>query len=658
MPSTFRAPSAQRLRLLDSRFGVALLLGFMFLGIQSALRVALVARAWPELDGPVARLPRVFLVGLLHDLGVLGWILAPALLALALMPLGCLRSRAWRALMILGLALTLALLAFAVAAEWFFWDEFQARFNFIAVDYLVYTTEVLANLRESYPLPLVVGGCVGCALVVLVILRAPLARALAVELRTRRLAPELLLLLVPPFTLLVDQGGQATDGERLTRELSANGLASLVRAFRDPVLDYSSLYRTLPEAQVFAALRTELGCADTELVPTPASDITRSVTRVRPLARKNVIFVVVESLSASFLGAFGNTRGLTPHLDALADESLFFTQLFATGTRTVRGLEALTLSVPPTPGHAIPRRLDNQNLSSIGWVFREAGYDVKYVYGGRAYFDNMRSFFGGNGFDIVDRDSLSDEEIRFSNAWGVCDQDLLARVLREADDSFAARRPFFTMAMTTSNHRPYTYPDVISIPPGTSRDGAVAYTDLALGEFLELARSRPWFSETLFVICADHCASSAGKNEVELARHHIPCWIYAPGFVLPERLDRIASQIDIAPTLLSLLGFEYQSRFFGQDQSQPAPARAFVGNYQSVGLFAEDRLTLLCPKRESLSFAVGQDFAMTPCPEDARALARTIAYYQGASMLYASGGLRHLPVVASTPGSVSSLRQP
>ena len=168
--------------------------------------------------------------------------------------------------------------------------------------------------------------------------------------------------------------------------------------------------------------------------------------------------VIEESLSAEYLGIFGNRFGLTPNFDRLAERSLLFTHLLATGTRTVRGLEAITLSIPPLPGISIVKRPGNEGLFSWGSLMQDKGYETKYLYAGYGYFDNMSYFFSHNGFSIVDRSNFTRDEITFANIWGVCDEDLFKKTIQESDKSWTAGKPFFSMVMTTSNHRPYTYP--------------------------------------------------------------------------------------------------------------------------------------------------------------------------------------------------------
>jgi len=352
------------------------------------------------------------------------------------------------------------------------------------------------------------------------------------------------------------------------------------------------------------------------------------------------MLVMIESLSASYMGIYGDNKNLTPHIDALTKKSLFFSHFFATGTRTVRGMEAVTMSVPPTPGRSIVKRPDNHHMFGMGWVFKDRGYDNKFIYAGHGYFDNMNDYFGHNGFQIVDRNSFKDNEVTFSNVWGVCDEDLFDKSIQEADKSYADKKPFFSFIMTTSNHRPYTYPDgKIDIPSHTGRWGGVKYTDYAIHAFLEKAAKKPWFDDTLFVFVADHNGGSAGKNDLPLYRYKIPLIIYAPAIVKAQNITKVSSQIDLAPTLLSMLHWDYKSKFYGKDiLSDDFKPRALIGTYQKLGLYQNNKLTILTPDASAKTYKVKalklKSTEYEEVPIDKKDLDDAVGYYQSASYFY------------------------
>ncbi|MDX1974888.1 MAG: sulfatase-like hydrolase/transferase [Rickettsiales bacterium] len=523
---------------------------------------------------------------------------------------------------------------FDAVAEHLFWSEFTTRFNFIAVDYLIYTQEVIGNIMESYPLYwLLFAIAVGATFITWISLRLqplPMGEKPSFKRRARAAA-----VLAAGCALLYSassiEQSQIKDNAEAS-ELAANGIYNLFSAFWSNEISYTRFYSTKPDADIQKNARNLLWEKESTFVHDDGKDLTRLIQAKGKEQRKNVILVVMESLSADYMGTFGNKDGLTPNLDRLAKEGIFFSNLYATGTRTVRGLEAVTLSIPPTPGQSIIRRPGNENLFSLGFIFKDRGYDTKFIYGGYGYFDNMNSFFAGNGFDILDRTSMARDEISFANVWGVCDEDMFTRAIKEGDRSYANGKPFMHLIMTTSNHRPFTYPDGrIDISSHSGRLGGVKYADYSVGKLIEDAKHKPWFNNTVFVFVSDHTAGAGGKAELDPHKYHIPMIFYSPSSIKPKRYEKIASQIDMAPVLLGLLNFSYYTKFFGEDllNDDDEIPHAFISNYQKIALAKEDGLTVLAPKRQVEQYSwpdiISRESANDPEIEN------TITYYQSAS---------------------------
>jgi phosphoglycerol transferase MdoB-like AlkP superfamily enzyme len=415
-------------------------------------------------------------------------------------------------------------------------------------------------------------------------------------------------------------------------DLAGNGVYEFFAANHRNELGYDRHYATLPIDEALAWVRTALGAQQ--------NGVERLIVSARPERHLNVVLVSIESLGAEFLGSYGNPKGLTPNLDRLAPQSLWFSRVYATGNRTVRGLEALSLALPPTPGQSIVRRPNNDKLFSLGSVFEDKGYSVIFAYGGYGYFDNMNAFFDANDYRSIDRRAIPSNRVKHETVWGVADEHLFDQVLDELDREHKAGKPFFAHVMTTSNHRPYTYPaGRIDIPSGTSREGAVKYTDYALGKFLQDARGRPWYDETVFVITADHGANARGTSRIPVDKYLIPVFVYAPKHVASGRVDRLMSQIDIPPTLLGLLDFHYYTKFFGRDvlHSPPESDRAFVANYQTLGYLKRDRMALLQPKRKAEVFRVDHDMNVLEVVDDPKTLREAISFYSVASFVFRNG---------------------
>jgi len=617
------------------------------------VRLALLGRSWQQIGHSPLIIGGIILTGLLNDLVNAAYFAIPLVLYLMVMPHRFFVSR-WQRILLYPLVFAVCYgLVFSALAEWLFWEEFGVRFNFIAVDYLVYTHEVIGNIRESYPVPMLLAMVGVAAALIFLVIRPRIEAAIAavrqqgapVSGLVARLGSGAVFLLLPVFVFLTVDG--ALGGEafknRYEKELAANGIYQLFSAFRNNSLDYATFYKNMDEKAAFNGLRTLLTTRNSRYVNDDPTSIERVLASAAPEKRHNVVLIMVESLSAEYLGSFGNTAGLTPNLDSLARDGLLFNRLYATGTRTVRGMEAVTLSVPPTPGQSIVKRPNNANLFSLGFVFREKGYDTRFFYGGYGYFDNMNAFFGGNGFDVTDRGDLSAEEITFANIWGVCDEDILGRALREFDQSASRKKPFFGYVMTTSNHRPFTYPEgKIDIPSKTGRLGGVKYTDYAIGKFIDEARRHPWFADTIFIVVADHCAGSAGRQELPVQSYHIPLIFYGPGIIKPGVNNILASQVDLGPTLFGLLNWQYHSKFFGKDILAPDfTPRAFIGNYQRLGYMEDGYLAILNERRGIAQYQVAsetmQDAVLVPVPERKELSGKAICLYQGASLLYKRG---------------------
>jgi phosphoglycerol transferase MdoB-like AlkP superfamily enzyme len=280
-------------------------------------------------------------------------------------------------------------------------------------------------------------------------------------------------------------------------------------------------------------------------------------------------------------------------------------------------------------------------LQTLGEVLRERGYEPLYIYGGYSYFDNMRDFFEGNGYTVIDRRAIDAQTISHETIWGVADEDLFRHALREMDARAAAGKRVFAHIMTTSNHRPFTYPEGrIDIPSGSGRDGAVKYTDWAIGRFVEEASRRPWFRQTLFVFVADHTSRGRGRTDLPPENYHIPLIVYAPGVVAPGRIDWVASQIDVAPTVLALLNISYTSRFFGQDilTEGRKHQRAFMANYLTVGYMEDGMVVELSPKRRVRVVEADSGRPVPTSDAHARHLVdEAVGYYELAAEVVADG---------------------
>jgi phosphoglycerol transferase MdoB-like AlkP superfamily enzyme len=601
---------------------------------SSLTRIGLSVVAWSTLDHSAAPLLTAFAHGALGD-----FLFATALAGFLLIFTSLSHGKwptAWpfKAKRFIAVFALSVFLIFVLVSEFVFWNEFGARFNFVAVDYLLYTNEVIGNIRESYSMPMLLGGMsLAAALLSLLVFRywkLEPGKSYGIFSRLGLAASGLILFFVVG-TWSLDYANQSNSQNLANQELSHNGPASFLLASRENELDFKRYYSTLPE-KTYAA--------HAPAWPSPARDQPSKT----PLNPKHIVIIEIESLSAGYMGSYGSTDNITPHLDKLLNQGVWFSNLYATGTRTVRGLEAMSAALPPLPGESIVRQSNNKNLYTLGSMLRKKSYEPMFMYGGYGYFDNMNAYFSGNGYAISDRNNFSKENTSFATIWGVADEMLFNEAIKQLDKDSKNGVKRFMHIMTTSNHRPYTYPDGrIDIPSKTGRNGAVKYTDWAINNFLQEAKKKPWFDNTLFVIVADHNASVAGKISLPPNKYLIPALLYAPKLLPAQRIDNMSSQIDLPPTILAMLGIETKGVFFGQNLLGENPEeRAFLVNYQELGYLtpAPDglrHLTLLGPKKRLENYSVSTNGDLTKVPDDKIKSDRAIALFQRVDEVFNGG---------------------
>jgi phosphoglycerol transferase MdoB-like AlkP superfamily enzyme len=579
-----------------------------YLAIGAALRLVLWAAFRREAGLSLADLAFAAAAGAANDGVVLVYLALPLLLLLSLAPSRLVSSRPGRGAVAIALYAAVTAALFVAVCEYFFFDEFESRFNLVAVDYLIYPTEVVGNIEESYPVaPLLAAIAVtASALWWPVWARARRALGDVPGWRTRLATLGGTAAIAATLAATIPSDALSLASSRPANELAMNGVSTFLRALRTEEIDYHQFYRTLPSERAFAIMRESLDHAGGRL----ASDDPTSLVRTFPtnpagLGKLNVVVLCEESLGAQYVGAYGDDHGLTPVLDGLARDGLLLRNAFATGTRTARGLEAISASFPPIPSESIITRPGSEGIDTWGAVMHANGYRTSFLYGGFGAFDNMNHYFASNGFVVSDRLDIRDP--KFTNVWGVSDEDLFRHAIEYFDGEARTGQPFFSIVMSTSNHKPFTFPAGIDgIPPqGGGRQAGVRYADHAIGRFFAEARTRPWFSDTLFVIIGDHDSRVYGWAEVPVEHYRVAALLYAPGRLPPGVSAKTFSSMDLAPTVLGLLGLPYSAPFYGTDVLDPAvPAERPVlfSHNHDVAIFEGSRLSVVGLQKQARSF--------------------------------------------------------
>lgn len=648
-------------QLLPKRFQLAKTFVLTILFFAFIVRFSLYFLTLNTIDFSIVNLFKILTIGAFYDVGVLSYIFLLYTIYLLLIPKKLHGSKFDRVVTKFTYGLLLFVFIFSFLAEIPFWQEYQRRFNFIAVDYLLYTYEVVENIHQSFPIPLLVGVIILILVISIKYAKNRNAYKYTFESNepfSKKIIPTFFSILVFSFFHFKVKNTNAEIFNNINEnELAKSGMFSFFAAYKSNELNYKEFYDTIPQKEVYTILRKNVKAQNDSLINNEG--IKRiTVNNTGKEKKPNIIFIGLESLNARFMTTFGNKHTWTPTLDSLVEKSIFFKNLYATGTRTIRGIEAISLSIPPTPGRSIVKRENNENLFTIGEVFKQKGYSRSFIYGGDGHFDNMTNYFSNNGFDIVDRRKLhrlkknlptkrtriEDEETTFENAWAICDGDLFNKVLKVADEQHKKQQPFFNFIMTSSNHKPYTYPEnIIDIPPGEDIRGSMKYLDESLRRFLAEAKTKPWFENTVFVIMSDHCAFSAGRTEINVENHHIPAFIFNLKENKPNIINKLSSQIDIFPTLFGYLNWNYTSKLYGRDinKMKPEDERAFIGNHRKVGLLKPGKLLLLETQRGHVFYDWNQSKnEIIPTKTDSIILKETISYYQAAYEMFKNEKLK------------------
>ncbi len=612
-----RWTSRAREALLQSRFVLAALLiatcGFFAL----ATRIVLSLRSLSAGQLTPAELPRVLAVGMGYDAIVALTVAAAFIVWLVALPERWYHQRWHRALVWAGFAATVWGLMYLGAVEYFFFDEFDSRFNFVAVEYLIYPHEVFINIWQSYPVGQVLIATAALTALLLWLMRGVISRGLdAVQLLPRRLPwgiAACTALVALHFAFNINSGRNNTN--RVADELAANGLYTFFNAAINNHLDYNQFYATLDHDQAIARARKLVAQPNTTFIPGASHPLARHVSYPQPAKPLHVVVLLEESLGAEFVGAYSQRPGLTPNLDRIASESLVFTRTYASGTRTVRGMEGVTASFPPVPPESIVKRGKNEGMFNWSTVMSLNGYTPTFIYGGYGTFDNMNYFFGNNGYKVIDRTDMP--KPNFANIWGVSDEDLFRNAFRVFDEQHQKGERIFSVVMTTSNHKPFTFPAGVPgvKPEGGGREAGVRYADYAIGWFIDELKKKPYFENTLVVIVADHGARAYGRASIPLPTYEIPFMVYSPKHIAPRRFDGLTSQLDVAPTVLGLLNISYDSLFFGKD--------TLIGDAQSrVAVLNHNRDIALLHNEQLAQLGFRKTRSMTSYDKDTRTLAR------------------------------------
>lgn len=596
----------------------------MAVAVLAGFRLSFILWQWDRVMS-VDGFSRVMLTGLRMDTILLSEFLALPVLVCFFLPagggLGRFRqgfSRCW----LMGATLFIVFMEVATPP---YISQYDTRPSRIFIEYLIYPKEVLNTLWFAYKLELLIAAVV---MSVIIAFGGRIFKGLFMEAHVWSWPKQLIMF--PVVGGLLFLGARSSLGHRaanpsiaafsndhLVNDLALNSTYNVLFALYNMKHeeDSSRMYGKMEAAEVIQQVRDAMQVYSEPLQflsdEVPTLHVQKSTRpRQKPY---NLVIVLEESLGAQFNKALGGAD-LTPELTKWGKKGLWFTDMYATGTRSVRGIEAIVSGFPPSASQSVVKLSKSQTgFYSIARTLKNMGYTTEFLYGGEGHFDNMRGFFLGNGFDrVVDQNDYTDPI--FLATWGVSDEDLFqkahTRFMEKGD------KPFFALVFTSSFHSPFEYPEGRIQPIGNTpytAENAVMYADHALGKFLTQAEQSPYWENTLFLVVADHDARVFGQTLVPVKHFHIPALILG-GDIQPSVYSKTASQLDLPPTLFSLMGIESEHPMIGRDLTRlgdDVPGRALFQFEKYYAYREGDDVVVFQPSMPPQSF-IYQDKTLHP----------------------------------------------
>jgi phosphoglycerol transferase MdoB-like AlkP superfamily enzyme len=528
-----------------------------------------------------------------------------------------------------------------------FINQYDTRPNRLFLDYLIYPKEVVGTLLKSY-LP---------SLIITIILLNS-ALFFAFKFGKKLFYPQesnyktkLLLFLVVSFFLFWGARGSLTTkrpinasnaifcSDQMTNSLGLNSFYTVAFAAYSMKNEGDvKKYGKMDELEAYSRVKKYMDV--TEFLPGEVPFLHLQKPDVSQ-PNYNVVVFLQESLGAEYVGCL-NGLPLTPELDKLSKEGLLFTNLYCTGTRSVRGIEQVTAGFLPNPSESIVKLSGSQQgFFTLADAFGRHNYDTSFIYGGMANFDNMASFFNGNGFkNIIDETDFDADGKKYAmkGTWGYSDEDLAVK----ANEYYKSlgKKPFFSLMFSTSNHEPFEFPDgriKLYEQPKNTVHNAMKYADFSIGKFFELAKKEAYFKNTIFVVIADHNTRTYGKNLVPVNKFHIPALIIAPNVEKGITYDNLASQMDIPSTVLALSGITTKTPMVGRNLlklPKGTKGRTIMLFHETYAFRVDDDIVILNPNAKPLQFKVKSDTELIPVALNEELAKDALAHIVASSNMY------------------------
>jgi phosphoglycerol transferase MdoB-like AlkP superfamily enzyme len=502
-----------------------------------------------------------------------------------------------------------------------FINEYDVRPNVIFINYLKYPKEVLTTIWSLYKLELLFSFLMMAAAAywLLVRRRIDFMSVLSTPVWTRLilLLPVILVLFIGVRSSFGHRPANPSDAiysqNRLLNEVTKNTLHSVLYAVYSDMKHGGSakIYGSMKQNIAFDRVRERLNIASSLMADSPFKRVEESHFENRKT--KNLVILLEESLGAQFVGSLNANehRNITPHIDKLSQEGIFFNRLYSNGTRSIRGISGTVSGFLATPGKGVVKRnLAQNNFFTVAQLLESRGYRRSFFYGGESRFDNMRSWFSGNGFNEIYDDASFDTD-DFHGTWGVDD----VTVVEKADTYFKnlsdKDENFVSVIFSTTNHKPFDFPagriELVEGVPEKSVENAIKYADYAIGHLINLAKKSGYYENTVFLIIADHNIRVYGDDIIPVNMFHIPGLILGGG-VKPEKIDSLVSQPDLLATVLDLMGESFEYPILGKSIFSENKSDVSLLQFHDIyGLRYKNEIAVLQPGAPAETYLIDEN---------------------------------------------------
>lgn len=592
----------------------------------------------------------IFGYGVRYDLSILCLLFAPLVLIIVFLSKINHLTRLFNKTVAIYSSLIIALITFLEVATVPFINEYGVRPNQIFLEYLIYPKEVFNMMLSGHKLDSLIG-ILSFVLSFLLFYKIFLKITKSYEqCSIKRLAFEFVIVLIL-FPLLVrgslthkplNPSNAAFCESQTANSIPVNSSFNLFYSAKhlgENTVKKSEIYSFATQDDVIESLQY-LSNANFKKDDKMCPILQEIEPSVKVSKKKNVVVILMESFGAQYVKSLGGLD-LAPNIDKLSNESWFFTNMMATGHRSVRGIEAVSASNLPSPLPSIVKLQSKEKIATLFSIFEKIGYKTSFIYGGESHFDNMRTYFFNNGADTIIEQKDYKSPL-FTASWGVSDEDLFAKANDYFSLEYKNNTPFCSLIFTSSFHDPFDIPegkvDISNIKSyDVKRHMAVKYADYALGKFFEKAKKEPYYKDTIFVVIADHDSRAKNYSHFPLSNFHIPALIIDSD-IKPKKDNRLVSQIDILPTILSLSGISGKVPLAGQDLTKDnIVQRAPIIYYYTYAYLSKERnnsvITTLLPGANSESYIVDDDHNFLKKTES-KELKRKIAFLNLPIVMY------------------------